>query len=101
MIPSLMRALRASHAPIIAWTGSGGKTTGMFQLARELSAEVPVLVTASSHLGAWQVPWADKHLIVHTIDDLELLENELGGVTLITAAFEGDRTKPLYPQILN
>jgi molybdenum cofactor cytidylyltransferase len=101
MIPSLMQALRASHASIIALTGSGGKTTAMFQLAGELSTEVPVLVTASSHLGAWQVPWADKHLIVHKSDDLAMLEARLGGITLITGAFEGDRTKPLNSEILN
>ena len=73
----------------------------MFQLARELRIKVPVLVTASSHLGTWQVPWADQYLIVHTIDDLEVLKTELNGVTLITGAFEGDRTKPLSPEILN
>ena len=96
-----MRALRASHAVIMAWTGSGGKTTAIFQLARELRTNGPVLVTASSHLGAWQVPWADKHLIVRTIGDLETLKTELEGVTLITDAFEGDRTRPLNPEMLN
>jgi len=90
-----MQALRASSSSIIAFTGAGGKTTAMFQVARELSATAPVLVTASSHLGSWQVTSADKHLIVHSQDDLKTLDSKLGGITLITGEFDGDRTKPL------
>ena len=90
-----MQALRASSSSIIAFTGAGGKTTALFQVARELSAAAPVLVTASSHLGIWQVTSADKHLIVHSQDDLKTLDSKLGGITLITGEFDGDRTKPL------
>ena len=96
-----MQALRASSSSIIAFTGAGGKTTAMFQVARELSAKTPVLVTASSHLGTWQIPSADKHLIVHSPDDLKTLDSKLGGITLITGEFDGDRTKPLDADGMN
>ena len=101
MINSLLQAIRASSSSIIAFTGAGGKTTAMFQLARELSAKAPVLVAASSHLGAWQVSLADKHLIVTSFDDLKTLESELQGITLITGEFEGNRTKPLDADGMN
>ena len=90
-----MQAIRTSSSSIIAFTGAGGKTTAVFQLARELSAKAPGLVAASSHLGAWQVSSADKHLIVNSRDDLKTLESGLQGITLITGEFEGNRTKPL------
>jgi molybdenum cofactor cytidylyltransferase len=101
MILSLMQAVRAMNSLIIAFTGSGGKTTAMFQLARELSSKHPVLVTASSHLGAWQVSLADRHLIVRSMDDLNTLATELEGITLITGELKEDRTGPLHPDMLN
>jgi molybdenum cofactor cytidylyltransferase len=101
MLISLMQAIRASNSSIIAFTGAGGKTTAMFQLARELSMKQPVLVTASSHLGAWQVSLADKHLVVNSMEFFKTLKNELLGVTLLTGDFDGDRTKPLGTDILN
>jgi molybdenum cofactor cytidylyltransferase len=101
MILSLMQAIRASNSSIIAFAGSGGKTTAMFQLARELGKSFPVLVTASSHLGAWQVPLADEHLIVSSKEDLSVLGSELAGITLVTDEPDGDRTKPLNAETLN
>ena len=92
---SIDRALRASTNPSIAFTGAGGKTTALFQLAKALSKSSNVIVTASSHLGAWQVALADKHLMIESISELDNLESQIQGVTLITGAIEGDRTKPL------
>lgn len=97
---SLMRALRASNPSAIAFAGAGGKTTAIFQLAREFSASFRVLVTASTHLGIWQVPWADKHLVVDSEAALLNLEDRLGQITLLTGALEAGRTKPLAPDLL-
>src|ERR1043166_6044563 len=80
----LSRALRASNTASIAFIGAGGKTTAMFQLARELSAKTPVIVTTSAHLGAWQTPQADKHLVVDSIKSMERSLAELQGITLVT-----------------
>src|SRR5512144_3022082 len=61
---TLAQALRVTSSPSIAFIGAGGKTTAMFQLARELPT--PVIVTATSHLGAWQTKFADQHIIPQT-----------------------------------
>ncbi len=58
---TLAQALRLDHRPSripnsefristsVAFVGAGGKTTAMFQLARELTP--PVIVTTTTHLG--------------------------------------------------
>lgn len=96
-----MNALRTSESSSIAFTGSGGKTTAMFQLARELSTRSPVVVTASSHLGMWQVSLADKHVVSNSGITVPNFEDELQGIALFTGEFEGDRTRPLSPETLD
>ena len=44
-----------------AFVGSVGKTTAIFQLARQF--EGPVIITATTHLGVWQIPLSDRHII--------------------------------------
>ena len=59
----LSQALRLSNSARLALVGSGGKTTALFQLARELSSGGgPVIVTATTHLHVDQVKLADSHL---------------------------------------
>jgi len=87
----LVQALRLTQTPTVAFVGAGGKTTAMFQLARELPP--PVILTATTHLGAWQIPLADMHIIVTKPEDLEQFNPR--GVTLVTGELEGDRTKGL------
>src|SRR5215211_6859989 len=96
---SLAQALRVSSSPSIAFIGAGGKTTGMFQLARQLPQ--PVIVTATSHLGLWQTGLADKHIITETPGPLEEFEHGLKGVILITGEVDAERTKPINPELLN
>lgn len=98
MTVSIDRALRAATHPCIAFTGAGGKTTAMFQLARVLSQ--PVIVTATSHLGAWQVDQADRHLVTDIPAPIEELEHGLQGVLLVTGPLEGDRTRPVDDDLL-
>src|SRR5687768_2741042 len=91
---TLAKALRTeSSSPCIAFIGAGGKTTAMFQLARELPA--PVIVTATSHLGIWQIPLADKHVIAETPAPLEEIEYGIQGVILVTGPIHRDRTTPV------
>lgn len=96
---SLAHALRVNSSLCIAFIGAGGKTTAMFQLARELPE--PVIVTATSHLGAWQTKLADKHIITKTPAQLEALEHGWKGVILVTGEIEQERTKPLPDDALN
>jgi molybdenum cofactor cytidylyltransferase len=99
MILTLAQALRLRSASCMAFIGAGGKTTAIFQIAREL--QQPVIVTATSHLGVWQIGWADKHIITETAAPLEELEHGLRGILLITGAIEGERTKPVNRDLLD
>lgn len=95
---TLAQALRVDASPCIAFIGAGGKTTALFQLARQLSS--PVIVTATSHLGIWQTELADVHIITETPKPIEQLEHGLSGVILITGEAEGDRTRPIDATLL-
>jgi len=97
---SLMQALRFSNEQSVAFVGAGGKTTAMFQLANTLVKSSPVIVTASSHLGVWQIPLADKHVVVDSGDAIHKLEKDLEGIVLVTGAIDGDRTKPVSDEVL-
>ncbi len=70
----------------------------MFQLARELSEHSPVIVTATSHLGAWQISLADRHILAESAREIEKFEE---GVNLITGALDGDRTQPIDSSTLS
>jgi molybdenum cofactor cytidylyltransferase len=107
---TLARALRLSpsiQSEGIAFVGSGGKTTAMFQVARELNDrdaplesrrfEMPVVVTTTTHLGAWQIPLADQHFIAQSPNDLP---SEFHGVTLVTSLIEGNKTTPVNESVL-
>jgi molybdenum cofactor cytidylyltransferase len=96
---SLARALRVSSSPCIAFVGAGGKTTALFQLARQLGQ--PVIVTATSHLGTWQLQQADRHIIARSPAPLEELGHGSTGISLVTGDLEGDRTKPIDDELLN
>lgn len=98
MTMTLAQALRVESSACIAFIGAGGKTSAMFQLARQLSS--PVIVTATSHLGVWQTTFADRHIIATTAAPLEELEHGLSGVTLVTDKIEADRTTPVNADLL-
>ena len=99
---SLVGALRTGSSPSIAFVGAGGKTTAMFQLARALKKEqnTSVIVTATSHLGSWQTPFADRHIIAETPAALEENKHKLTGIVLVTGDLHAERTKPLNDQAL-
>ena len=80
---------------VISFVGAGGKTTAMFQLARSFPR---VIVTATTHLGVWQIPSADQHIIA--TDEADFKRMPTSGITLITGEIEYDRTSPLDPDLL-
>jgi len=90
------------YARSIAFVGAGGKTTAMFQLARELLSTVhrppSVIVTATSHLGVWQIPLADRHIAAESPRDIGEIAK---GITLVTGAINDDRTEPVSLSILS
>ncbi len=98
---NLAQGLRASATIRMALVGSGGKTTAMFQLARQLPS--PVLVTASSHLGVRQLRAADRHIVVNGVEDIEALESGAPpGVSVLTGPIgANERTESLDFVVLN
>ena len=95
------RALRLSppfggNEKIVSFVGAGGKTTAIFQLARELPQ--PVLVTTTTHLGAWQIPLADHHIVTQKISDID--QREFHDVTLVTDSIQGKRVVGVKKDIL-
>jgi molybdenum cofactor cytidylyltransferase len=83
---------------VISFVGAGGKTTALFQLARKIAAGSSTLVTATTHLGVWEIPLADHHIVISNPSDLQL---PTGGVTLVTGKVEDDKTKPVDEITLN
>lgn len=99
---NLLHALRLDQLksnPVISFVGSGGKTTALFQLARQFPKQKPVFITATSHLGAWQTALADIHIIAKSEEDLTNLP--ANGVILITGDIDHDRTTPVNEATLN
>lgn len=98
----LIQALRSSPTVRLAFVGAGGKTSALFQLARELlevdgDKVTAVLVTTTTHLAAWQVRLADHAFAVACPDDIhKLTQDMLPGVVLLTGA-EGRDSKLCAP----
>ena len=93
--------LERSELPTcVALVGAGGKTTALFELARQLPP--PVFITTTTHLATWQLALADEHLILSTQDDLRLLSRlDLTGVMLITGVLvDQDRVSGLETHLL-
>ena len=88
----LIKAFRTPPLSSIAFVGAGGKTTAIFSAARELltvsvddQTIKTVLVTTSTHFGAWQARNADHFITIVSISDIERLEKGLpNGVVLIS-----------------
>lgn len=91
----LSDALRLKTPQTVSFTGAGGKTTAMFRLAREFPQAI---VTATTHLGAWQTALADQHIFATKLSDLDIITTK--GVALITGEIENGRTKPVNQDIL-
>jgi molybdenum cofactor cytidylyltransferase len=110
---TLSRAIRLESPITVAFAGSGGKTTAIFQIARELLEGKnksgdnrpviiePVIVTTTTHFGISQISLADKHLIADTEQGFnEQLLNE-PGLLLITGPIEVDKTGGLNAGQIN
>jgi molybdenum cofactor cytidylyltransferase len=95
----LKQAFRFPSTPCVAFVGSGGKTTALFQLAREILA--PVIVTATTHLHVDQIQMADSHWILEKPEDLAGVEKNLQGVMLFTGPIAGNRTTGLNQELLS
>ncbi len=98
---TLAKGLRLNNfpPPRVAFVGAGGKTTALFQLAREIA---PCVITTTTHLGAWQADGADLHIVIQKAEDFkELEEITFSGVLLITGPEENDRLSSLQAETLH
>ncbi len=96
----LLKAVRGDRAIRLAIVGAGGKTTAMFKLAREY--DLPVIVTASTHLSVDQTGLADRHIVVREPGELSRQDIELiQGVVLFTGPeVENKRVQGLSDTVL-
>ncbi len=96
----LINRFRLSGSSRIALVGSGGKTTLMFQLAKDYQTRV--ILTTSTHMAQNQLQGADHHIEVHDRGDIpDLSENLQGDVLLFTGPpVETNRVGGLDPELL-
>ncbi len=89
-IGRLSSALRLSAQPRVAFVGSGGKTTALFRLARELPP--PVIITATTHLGLDQAQSADRHVVLTGPEEAaKISDGIIEGILVITGPAGSDR----------
>jgi molybdenum cofactor cytidylyltransferase len=96
----LVQRFRLSHNSKIALVGAGGKTTLMFQIARDFGAKV--ICTTSTHLALDQLGAADMHRIVTDPGEIPLAGDEYeGDVLLFTGPqVEANRVGSPSPEVL-
>ena len=104
---TLSTAMRLSDRARLALVGSGGKTSALFQIAREMLAASPaadgrVLLSASTHLATAQLALADRHYMIESLDQAPDRRADLPpGVLLFTGPeTQGERTRGLEVDVL-
>jgi molybdenum cofactor cytidylyltransferase len=96
---NLVQALRLRGSPRLALVGAGGKTTALFQIARQLTP--PVIITATTHLAYEQAFQADRWIQAVSPADLPAPEGVQPELLLITGPVSGDgRTQGVAPDVL-
>jgi molybdenum cofactor cytidylyltransferase len=85
----LKHALGLKGGEAVAFVGAGGKTSAMFELAAELTP--PVLLSTTTHLGAWQANLADQHHVITSIEELKTINLNNGKTVLITGPVSPDQ----------
>ena len=85
----LNNRFRLGHSARVALVGSGGKTTLMFQLARDYGTRV--ICTTATHMALDQLDAADQHWVVNDLKDLPDPGDELTGKVLL---FTGPQVEP-------
>ena len=78
----LIKAIDLNPGESLAFIGAGGKTTAMFSLAKACNS--PIVLTTSTHIGAWQALSADQHCILDPGATISELSFEKGHLLLIT-----------------
>jgi probable selenium-dependent hydroxylase accessory protein YqeC len=85
---NLVQAIQPTLPARIAIVGGGGKTTTLFQLARQLPGLV--WATTTTHLGTDQLDNTDQHFIISEPAEIDLPRLKAKRSTLITGLFTLD-----------
>ena len=104
----LINALRYSQPSSLALVGAGGKTTAILTAARELltatsieHAPKTVLITTTTHFGAWQSVYADHFFTINSLSDIAELNKDFPiGVVLLTGERKNNLLGGLHPRLL-
>ena len=90
---ALRDVLRVMPGECMAVAGAGGKTSAMFQIARQFPRSV---ISTTTHLLGDQGALADKHLILQSIDSIptSILAD---GITLVTGTLDEKKFRFLPP----
>lgn len=98
---NLAQALRNPCGKCLAFVGAGGKTTALFQLARQLvsTGRTPqsVLVTTTTHLATWQCELADVHLRLQPDEEAAELASRLSPGVILVSGPEGEDERLAAP----
>ncbi len=83
-LPDLLNVFRIEPGMRVAIVGSGGKTSTLIQIAKQIGKGV--ILTTTTHIGASQIDQGMRHIIIRdgeqiSIDDLNLENN----ITLFTS----------------
>ena len=101
----LLKALHLEPQTRLALVGAGGKTTALFQLARQYldQGAQRVILSASTHLSLEQAARADHHYQIENQEQLiNIKENVPAGTILFTGPVQADqRTSRLDKELLN
>lgn len=97
----LVEALRLKPDVCLALVGAGGKTSALFQIARQLPP--PVFVTSTTHLSEEQLSLADRWWQLENPEEVEIITPQEGEhVLLFVGPPDGEgRRKGLPSPILN
>ncbi len=84
----LIEALEPEVPARIAIVGGGGKTSALFAIGRQLNGLT--WTTTTTHIGTDQLTFADRHIILNSIEEIDLKKLTAQRHTLITGPFTPD-----------
>lgn len=90
-------SLEGLRAPVVSFIGAGGKTTLISRLAEEYQVRgIPVIVTTTTHMEAWESPW---FLLDPSMEEIKEVLKREGMVWLGRSESKG-KMKSLPQQLL-
>lgn len=85
---NLGQALSLEAGSTVAFVGAGGKTTAIFQAAKQLAGTV--LISTTTHFGKEQASLADMHMVIEPEEEFLGVNGENKKVVLITGRLTQD-----------